>query len=599
MADRSLFPPSSTKQTLSFCWRQVGPQRRAFMIGWALVVLGTLAQAVAGPVVFAALLTRIAALPPHAGLAHTFGTLLIAYGAILAVSTAIWRLAGWILWGATLRAFGQGIQNGYDHLISLSHRWHTDRPAGEVISALETFSWAFVELLDTVSWGFVRIAVTVLGALCVLAVFAWPVAVVLTALVVVFGAVLALRMRKVIAAEQAFSDAHTRATGVVADTISNLTTVRAQSTELEEQGRVGALLGDAITADLRARKVFSATRLQMESSLAGFSWLAVITGVVLALHRSVAAGAVYLVLFYATQMVGTLEESFEHIRQVARDLGRCSKFAGIAATVPEIRDREDAGALAAPNGGVEFDRVTFAYRQGAPLFAGLDLRVGPGEHVGLVGPSGSGKTTLTKLVLRFMDVSGGRILIDGQDIALVTQRTLRRHISYVPQEPQMLHRSIAENICYGIEGLAQPDMDLVHRVGRAAHVWEFVSQLPDGYDTVVGERGLKLSGGQRQRVAIAQAMAKDAPILILDEATSALDSESEALVQDALWKLMAGSTALVVAHRLATIARLDRIIVLEGGTIVEEGSHRELLGLGDAGVYGRLWRHQSGGFLAA
>jgi len=298
-------------------------------------------------------------------------------------------------------------------------------------------------------------------------------------------------------------------------------------------------------------------------------------------------------------MVGTLEESFEHIRQVARDLGRCGKFAGIAATVPEVRDTVDAAALVAPFGGVEFDRVTFAYREGVPLFAGLDLRVAPGEHVGLVGPSGSGKTTLTKLVLRFMDLSAGRILIDGQDIAAVTQRSLRRHISYVAQEPQMLHRTIAENICYGIEGLSAPDMDLVRRVGLAAHVWEFVSHLPEGYDTVVGERGLKLSGGQRQRVAIAQAMAKDAPILILDEATSALDSESEALVQDALWRLMERSTALVVAHRLATIARLDRIIVLEGGAIVEEGSHRELLRLGDHGVYGRLWRHQSGGFLAA
>jgi len=599
MADRSLFPPTTTKQTLSFCWRQVGPQRPAFVLGWSLVVVGTLANAVAGPLVFAALLTRIADLPPHAGLARTFGTLLLLYGVILAVSTLIWRLAGWILWGATLRAFGQGITNGYDHLISLSHRWHTDRPAGEVISALETFSWAFVELIDNVTWGFIRIGVTVLGALCVLAVYAWPVSLVLGTLVAVFSSVLALRMRKVIAAERAFSDAHTRASGVVADTISNLTTVRAQSTEAEEQAHVGALVGEAITADLRARKVFSATRLQMESSLAALSWVAVITGVVLALHRSVAAGAVYLVLFYATQMVGTLEESFEHIRQVARDLGRCGKFAGIAATVPEVRDTVDAAALVAPFGGVEFDRVTFAYREGVPLFAGLDLRVAPGEHVGLVGPSGSGKTTLTKLVLRFMDLSAGRILIDGQDIAAVTQRSLRRHISYVAQEPQMLHRTIAENICYGIEGLSAPDMDLVRRVGLAAHVWEFVSHLPEGYDTVVGERGLKLSGGQRQRVAIAQAMAKDAPILILDEATSALDSESEALVQDALWRLMERSTALVVAHRLATIARLDRIIVLEGGAIVEEGSHRELLRLGDHGVYGRLWRHQSGGFLAA
>jgi ATP-binding cassette subfamily B protein len=163
----------------------------------------------------------------------------------------------------------------------------------------------------------------------------------------------------------------------------------------------------------------------------------------------------------------------------------------------------------------------------------------------------------------------------------------------------MLHRTVAENICYGIEGLREPDMELVRKVGRAAHVEEFVARLPDGYNTIVGERGLKLSGGQRQRVAIAQAMAKAAPLLILDEATSALDSESEVLVQEALWRLMQGATALVVAHRLATIARLDRIVVIEQGEIVEQGSHRELLGRGETGVYGRLWRHQSGGFLAA
>jgi ATP-binding cassette, subfamily B, bacterial len=238
------------------------------------------------------------------------------------------------------------------------------------------------------------------------------------------------------------------------------------------------------------------------------------------------------------------------------------------------------------------------------LFEGLDLRIEPGEHVGLVGPSGSGKTTLTKLMLRYADRDGGLIEIDGQDIACVTQHSLRGHIAYVPQDPQMLHRTIAENICYGMEsgpggGVSDVDMDLVRAVGRAAYVDEFVERLPDGYETVVGERGMKLSGGQRQRVAIAQAMAKGAKVLVLDEATSALDSESESLVQEALWHLMDGTTALVVAHRLATIARLDRIVVLDRGRVVEQGTHAELLAAGRAGVYGRLWAHQSGGFLAA
>jgi ATP-binding cassette subfamily B protein len=204
---------------------------------------------------------------------------------------------------------------------------------------------------------------------------------------------------------------------------------------------------------------------------------------------------------------------------------------------------------------------------------------------------------VTRLVLRFMNLDSGRVLIDGQDIAAVTQSSLRRSISYVPQDPQMLHRSIAENIWYGREG--DVDMALVEQVGRGAHVAEFVEDLPDGYDTVVGERGLKLSGGQRQRVAIAQAMLKGAPLLILDEATSALDSGSERLVQDALWRLMAGSTALVVAHRLSTISHLDRIVVVESGAISEMGTHRQLLDDSPVGTYRQLWEHQSGGFITA
>jgi ATP-binding cassette subfamily B protein len=599
MGENTLFPTSSTKETLAYCWRQLGPQRAPFVLSWFLIAAGTLIQAVAGPIVFAELLGRIATLPAHASLWGTFGPLVIAYGVVLVVSTLIWRLAGWIEWGSTLRAFAQAINNGYSHLITLSHKWHTDRPAGEVISTLETFSWAFIDLLDTWTWGFIRIGITILGAVVVLAIVAWPVAVVMVVLVSVFAWVLQHRMGRVIAASKDFSDAHSKATGVLADTITNMTTIRAQSAEDYERAHVGELVAGSVAADLRARRVFAATRLQMESSLASFSWVAVGVGVILALHHTLSAGAVYLILFYATQLVATLEESFEHIRTVSRGLGRCAKFVGIAATVPEIRDDPGAPELRVREGVVEFRDATFGYRPDMILFDGLSLRVEPGEHVGLVGPSGSGKTTLTKLVLRFMDLQEGEIAIDGQSIAAVTQRSLRRLISYVPQEPQMLHRTIAENICYGIEGLDGVDMDLVRRVGAAAHVEEFVRRLPDGYDTIVGERGMKLSGGQRQRVAIAQAMAKDAPILILDEATSALDSESEVLVQDALWRLMESATAMVVAHRLATIARLDRIVVIDQGRIVEEGSHHELLRIGDSGVYSRLWQHQSGGFLAA
>ena len=603
MGERTLFPNASTKDTLAYCWTQMRPDRVAFTGACTAIVLGTLANAVAAPLIFAALLSRISQLGPHSseGLWQSFGPLLVAYALVLAAATLFGRIGGWMNWGVTLRSFGRSITSGYDHLMRLSHSWHTDRPSGEVIATLETSTWAFADMIDATVWGILRISVTTVGAIVVLGVVAWPVALVMAGLVGVFGLVLLRRMGKVVAAEKQFSDAHSRATGVIADTIANLTTVRSQAAEEKEMQHVGALVADSISADLRARKVFTATRIQMESAMAFFNWAAIVVGVVLALHHVAAAGAVYLILFYATFVGTSLEESFEFIRLISRAIGRCAKFAGIAATQPDIVDLPDAPDMVVPDGRVEFRGLRFAYRGGAPLFEGLDLRIEPGEHVGLVGPSGSGKTTLTKLLLRYADRNGGLIAIDGQDIARVTQHSLRGHIAYVPQDPQMLHRTIAENICYGMEDCDTQgvDMDLVRAVGKAAYVDEFVERLPGGYETMVGERGMKLSGGQRQRVAIAQAMAKGAKVLVLDEATSALDSESESLVQDALWHLMQGTTALVVAHRLATIARLDRIVVLDRGRVVEQGTHAELLAAGRNGVYGRLWAHQSGGFLAA
>jgi ATP-binding cassette subfamily B protein len=600
MGEPILFPNASTKDTLAYCWRQMRPDRAAFTGSAAAIVLGTLANAVAAPLIFAALLGRIANLGAHGPGVASFAPLIVAYALVLVAATVFGRIGGWLNWGATLRSFGRAITNGYDHLIDLSHGWHTDRPSGEVIATLETSTWAFVDMIDAMVWGILRISVTTLGAVVVLGIVAWPVALVMAGLVTVFGIVLQRRMARVVAAEKEFSDAHSRATGVIADTIMNLTTVRSQAAEDREKGHVGGLVGDSLTADFRARRIFTSTRLQMESAMAFFNWAAVAVGVVLALHHVAAAGVVYLILFYATFVGTSLEESFEFIRLISRAIGRCAKFAGIAATLPDIVDVPHAPDLVASRGQVEFRGLRFAYRDGAPLFEDLDLCIRPGEHVGLVGPSGSGKTTLTKLMLRFADRDGGAIEIDGQDIAQVTQHSLRRHIAYVPQDPQMLHRTIAENICYGQDqGEGRVDIDLVRAVGRAAYVDEFVERLPLGYQTVVGERGMKLSGGQRQRVAIAQAMAKGAKVLVLDEATSALDSESESLVQEALWNLMEGTTALVVAHRLATIARLDRIVVLDHGRIVEQGTHAELLGFGQDGVYSRLWSHQSGGFLAA
>ena len=252
----------------------------------------------------------------------------------------------------------------------------------------------------------------------------------------------------------------------------------------------------------------------------------------------------------------------------------------------------DATGLVVSKGEIAFNEVTFAYGEQG-VFKDFSVTVPGGQRVGIVGPSGAGKTTFVSLLLRQHDLGGGAILIDGQDIAVVPLDSLRGAIAVVPQEPLLFHRTIRENIAYGKPGATQ---DEVKEAARRAEAHDFISALPQGYDTLVGERGVKLSGGQRQRVAIARAILKAAPILVLDEATSSLDSESESAIQTALQELMKGKTVIAIAHRLSTIRAMDRIMVIAGGAVVEDGTHTKLLAQG--GTYARLWDHQAGGFIA-
>src|SRR2546427_6369945 len=281
---------------------------------------------------------------------------------------------------------------------------------------------------------------------------------------------------------------------------------------------------------------------------------------------------------------------FEHIGTVQDGLNTIARHHAVV-------DAPDAQPLTITRGDIRFEQVSFAYGGKRDVIEKLDLHIRPGEKIGLVGRSGAGKSTIVNLLLRFFDVESGRILIDGQDIARVTQNSLREQIGMVTQDTSLLHRSVRENIVYGRPEASEEAM---LAAARRAEADEFVGGLTDpkgrkAYDAHVGERGVKLSGGQRQRIAIARGMLKDAPILLLDEATSALDSEVEAAIQQSLYRLMEGKTVVAIAHRLSTIAAMDRLIVLDRGRVVEEGDHRSLLARD--GLYARLWAHQSGGFL--
>jgi ATP-binding cassette, subfamily B, bacterial len=303
--------------------------------------------------------------------------------------------------------------------------------------------------------------------------------------------------------------------------------------------------------------------------------------------------AVFITFSYYTTATRVLWEFNRIYRNLETALTDAAQFTELLLDPPSVVDVPRPQTFAPRDLSVELRDVTFGYTPDQPpLFRQFTLRVDPGRKVGLVGRSGGGKTTITRLLLRFADVQAGAILIGGQPVDEVPQSALRALIGYVPQDPSMFHRSIADNIRVGRPGASDTE---VRRAAEMAHAAEFIEGLPAGYETLVGERGVKLSGGQRQRIAIARAMLKDAPILILDEATSSLDSESEALIQDALWNLMVGRTAIVIAHRLSTVRRMDRLVVIDGGRTIEQGTHDELLQTG--GLYASLWSHQSGGFL--
>jgi ATP-binding cassette, subfamily B, bacterial len=284
------------------------------------------------------------------------------------------------------------------------------------------------------------------------------------------------------------------------------------------------------------------------------------------------------------------------VRNLQRAANELDDLVEIGATPPQVRDLPGARDLLPRDGEIRFDGVWFCYaNQPEPVLADFSLHIAAGEKVALVGESGAGKTTLVKLLQRLYDVDRGHITIDGQDIARVTQESLRRSIALVPQEPILFHRSLLENIRYGRPDASRAD---VIAAARKAHAHEFIERLADGFDTVVGERGIKLSGGERQRVAIARAILADAPILVLDEATSSLDSITEHYIQDAIAHLMEGRTAILIAHRLSTVRQCDRILVFDHGKLVEQGTHDALMAR-PRGIYRGLFDMQSLGFVDA
>lgn len=393
------------------------------------------------------------------------------------------------------------------------------------------------------------------------------------------------------------SDSRSKLMGRIVDGYTNITTLKLFAHTRQEEDYAREAIDDQTRKAQQAGRVVTS----MDVTITVFNGLLIAgtTGLALWLWTQslISVGAIAL----ATGLVIRINNMSGWIMWVVggifENVGQVQDGMQTIALPRQVNDQPGAKPLVVRHGEVRFDQVDFSYGKGGGLISGLDLTVRPGEKIGLVGPSGAGKSTLVNLLLRLYDLEGGRILIDGQDIAHVTQESLRAQIGMVTQDTSLLHRSIRDNLLYGRPDASEAELQDAIQKARAS---EFIPQLSDaegrtGLDAHVGERGVKLSGGQRQRIAITRVLLKDAPILILDEATSALDSEVEAAIQESLETLMQGKTVIAIAHRLSTIARMDRLVVLEHGRVVESGSHAELLAHG--GLYARLWRHQTGGFV--
>jgi ATP-binding cassette subfamily B multidrug efflux pump len=392
------------------------------------------------------------------------------------------------------------------------------------------------------------------------------------------------------------SEMRSTLTGRVVDSYTNILTVKLFARPRDEDEFVRAAVDQhtqTFRGQLRLITLFGLTLSTLNASMV------VGTGAVavwLWTRGTIPIGTVAMALPLTWQIANIAGWVAQNVTAIFENVGVVQDGMRSIAVPHQMRDRPDAATLEVEHGRVVFEDVRFGYGTARGVLHGIDLAIRPGERVGLIGRSGAGKSTLVNLLLRFYEVEGGRILIDGQDIAGVTQESLRRQIAMVTQDTSLLHRSIRDNIRYGRPEAGEAE---VREAAARAHALEFIERLEDwhgrrGFDAHVGERGVKLSGGQRQRIAIARVILKNAPILVLDEATSALDSEVEAAIQEQLEGLMRGRTVIAIAHRLSTISRLDRLIVLDQGRIVEEGSHAELLAAG--GAYARLWRRQSGGF---
>lgn len=582
-------------RTIHYYWQEIVRYRWYALGTFLLTPVVVFIRAVLAPMIFADLIDKASQGLPMEELLSTALVEVIFFFVLYTVNKLVFEELRLVwCWKLELLAMRDLANKCFNVVSEQSMQFHSDRFSGSLVSQTNKFIWAFERLFDVIIWEIWPTLVYIILVVIVLLPQVPWFALGLIVFTAIYVMISLLSFRKISHINDEEAAAEAKQTGQLADSISNIISVKSYAGERHERKRYAKfaqktydtsmhLMRATVTRDIMFNCVqIGITALILAFLLMGREWL------------GISVATLVLVVNYAQSIQGELWSVNSILKNINRVFGDAHEMTLILDTKDDVVDAPEAKPLELSKATVGFKDITFKHADAKQaIFNNFDLEIKDGERVGLVGVSGSGKTTLTKLLLRFADVNDGAVMVSDQNIRDITQQSLRENVAYVPQETTLFHRSIAENIAYSKPGAT---MEEIQRAAKLANAHEFIMDLPEGYETLVGERGIKLSGGQRQRVAIARAILKDAPILVLDEATSALDSESEALIQDALNKLMAGRTSIVIAHRLSTIASLDKIIVLENGKIVEQGNHHELL-KNPKGVYHHLWSRQSGAFM--
>ncbi|NGP17155.1 ABC transporter ATP-binding protein [Devosia aurantiaca] len=591
MSQKKLFQANAFRTVLGFTFRHWAKQPlRASLIA-ALVLAATLAEAFSP--IFAGRLVDAVASGSGDDVANWVPavTAFFTMTALYLSSVLLRQFVYFNIIAFTLKVMNDVITDAFHRVQRFSTDWHANSFAGSTVRKITRGSGAIDLLNDTLLVALLPSLVMLVGASVILGLF-WPV----MGLVVGLGSVLyvgvtAWLSTSFVAPAGALANTwDTRMGGALADAVSCNSVVKAFGAETREETILSRVVGKWRK---RTRRVWQRGTLNggAQGLMMALMQAAILGTALLLWQRGAATpGDITFVLTMFFVLQGHLRDVGMHIRNLQRSVNDMEELVALDSQSLGIEDRPGAPAIRIGAGAIAFDHVTFQYGSHAtPLYRDFSVRIAPGERVGLVGHSGSGKTTFVKLIQRLYDINKGAITIDGQNIADVQQSSLRGQIAIVQQEPILFHRTLADNIAYGRPGASRAEIE---EAARQANAHDFIESLPKGYETMVGERGVKLSGGERQRVAIARAFLADAPILILDEATSSLDSESEVLIQQAMERLMDGRTTLVIAHRLSTVRALDRLLVFDKGKIVEEGSHETLIRL-QGGIYRRLFERQA------